>query len=501
MNERLAALVIKNEATIRQAMQALDSGGVEIALMVDHDGTFIGTVSDGDIRRALLHGRTIDDLVSPHVNRNPHVVAVSAPRGDVLEIMRRWSLEQIPIIDDDRRLVGLHVMQELLGAPAYESLVVQIPLAVPALTGNEARYVNECLETNFVSSVGPFVDRFEREFAAAVGASHAVACASGTAALHVALVVAGVQPGDTVAVPSFTFIASANAVRYIGAEPLLVDSESTTWNIDGAMLHDELESRARKGASLPRAIEVVHVLGHPADLEPLVAINERWGIPIIEDAAEALGARYRTGAFAGRQVGTIGQLGCFSFNGNKIMTTGGGGMIVTDDAALAARARHLTTQAKLPGHGYVHDEVGFNYRLTNVAAAIGVAQLEQLPAFVGAKRRAAGVYDAGLAGLSLELPPRAPWADPTYWLYSVLLRDAAVTPKHVVDELVADGTQARPLWAPLHQQAPYREVEILGGDVAENIHRRGVSLPSSVTIAPEEQARVISQLHALLPPE
>jgi dTDP-4-amino-4,6-dideoxygalactose transaminase len=369
-----------------------------------------------------------------------------------------------------------------------------IPLTVPLLGGNEARYLQACLDDTMVSSVGPFVERFEREFAAAVGARHAVACASGTAALHVALRLAGARPGGLVALSTFTFIASANAVAYTGADPLLVDSEPVTWNLDAARLHDEVVTRAARGRRLPDVIEVVHVLGHPAHLEPVLELRRRFGIPIVEDAAEALGASYTAGPLAGRQVGTLGELGCFSFNGNKVITTGGGGMIVTDDAGLAARGKHLTTQAKVPGRGYVHDEVGYNYRLTNLAAALGVAQLEQLPGFLAAKRALARRYAEALADLPVVPAPVAAWADPSFWLYSVLLaggrRDA------VLDELAAGGVQARPLWPPLHRQPPYRSAERLGGEVADDLYRRGVSLPSSVNLSPAEQNRVIDLVRA-----
>ena len=376
--------------------------------------------------------------------------------------------------------------------------MTSIPLAVPQLTGNESRYVQECLDSGFVSSVGPFVERFEREFAAAVGARHAVACASGTAALHVALQLSGAAPGRVVAVSDFTFIASANAIRYTGAEPLLVDSEPATWNLDTARLHDEVVRRARRGLPLPAVIEVVHVLGHPADVEPLLDLRARFGIRLVEDAAEALGATYRAGPLAGRWVGTVGDVGCFSFNGNKIITTGGGGMIVTDDADTAARARHLTTQAKTPGVGYVHDEVGYNYRLTNVAAALGVAQLEQLPAFIAAKRRIAARYRQALEGVVASAVPAAPWAAPSHWLASVLLRDDAPPLTAVLQRLAAEGVQARPLWPPLHQQAPYRDAARLGGAVGDDLYARGLSLPSSVGLTDDEQDHVVAALVAAL---
>jgi dTDP-4-amino-4,6-dideoxygalactose transaminase len=397
-------------------------------------------------------------------------------------------------------------------------MTATIPLAVPRLAGNEHRYVAECLDTEMVSSVGGFVARFEREFAAFVGTHHAVACASGTAALHVALRLAGAghhrvamggldalgdelavaDEGAVVPVSDFTFVASANAIRYCGADPLLVDSEPVTWNMHTELLHDRIVRRARLGRPLPTVIEVVHVLGHPAEMEPLLDLRLRYGIRIVEDAAEALGASWRTGEVAGRQVGTVGDLGCFSFNGNKVMTTGGGGMIVTDDAELAARARHLVTQAKLPGPGYVHDEVGYNYRLTNVAAALGVAQLEQLPDFLAAKRRIARRYNDAFCDLPVMLPPHAAWAEPSSWLYSVLLAPDAGRPDEVVERMAALGIQTRPLWRPLHRQPPYASASRVGGVIADLIWQRGLSLPCSVSLTEADQDRVIEALRATL---
>jgi dTDP-4-amino-4,6-dideoxygalactose transaminase len=377
----------------------------------------------------------------------------------------------------------------------------QIPLAVPSLSGNEARYLSECVETNFVSSVGPFVDRFEREFAAFVGANHAVACASGTAALHVALRVAGVEAGDEVFVPTFTFIASANAVSYQAARPTFVDSEPRTWNADPALIIDELERRHRAGEKMPKALEMVHILGHPADVADVVEACDRFGVAVVEDAAESLGATYVGGPLDGRHVGMVGRLGCFSFNGNKVMTTGGGGMIVTDDEALARRAKHLTTQARLPGLAYDHDEVGYNYRLSSLSAALGVAQLEQLPDFLAAKRRIAARYDAALRHLDgVTLPPNEPWARRSAWLYSITLASPAVA-HAVLDELIDAGIGSRPVWPPVHRMAPYATAPLLGsGTVAEEIADATISLPSSVALTEAEQDRVIDVLTAAVRP-
>jgi dTDP-4-amino-4,6-dideoxygalactose transaminase len=373
-----------------------------------------------------------------------------------------------------------------------------IPLAEPFLGGNEGRYLEECIATNFVSSVGPFVDRFERSFAAYVGSQSAIACSSGTAALHVGLQVAGVGPGDEVLVPSFTFIASANAVRYLRARPTFIDSEETTWNLDPSIVVDELNRRARQGRPLPKAVMVVHILGHPADVAPIADVCDRHGVVLVEDAAEALGASYVEGKYDGRQVGTVGIVGCFSFNGNKVITTGGGGMIVTDRPDLAARARHLTTQARLPGLAYQHDEVGYNYRLSNLAAAVGLAQIEQLSTFLMKKRKIAEDYDRAFRDREgFRTPPNEHWARRSAWLYSLRVRD----PRRVeplIEGLQSVGIGARPVWSPVHAMAPYRNSPFIGTSVAARIASTTVSLPSSVGLDISDQDRVIARVNELL---
>jgi len=364
-----------------------------------------------------------------------------------------------------------------------------IPLAVPTLEGNEAAYLQECIDTNFVSSVGPFVDRFEQAFAAYVGVEFAIACASGTAAIHIAMRLLGVSAGDDVLVPTLTFIASANPIVYERATPVFVDAEPETMNLDPAIVVDELAKRARLGRRQPAAIEVVHLLGHPADVTPILEASARYGVPVVEDASEALGATYVSGPSAGRQVGAVGQIGCFSFNGNKIITAGGGGMITTDDPALARRARHLTTQARLPGRTYRHDEVGYNYRLTNLAAAVGLAQLERLPTLLVARRKNAAAYDRAIAQLDgIEPAARAPWADPSFWLYTARL-DAGPQDE-VLDHLEASGIEARPVWSPLHRMAPFLGAPLLGGSVAESMSARAFCLPSSSNLRPHDLGRI-----------
>ncbi|MBI2526471.1 MAG: LegC family aminotransferase [Candidatus Rokubacteria bacterium] len=381
-----------------------------------------------------------------------------------------------------------------------------IPNAVPRLAGNEWRYLKECLDTNWVSSAGPFIERFEREVARYVGAPHAVATVNGTAALHVALRVAGVEPGDEVLVPSLTFIATANAVAYCGAHPVFLDSEEASWGVDPQKVADFLarECLTRAGRTVNRAtgrvvraLLPVHLYGHPCDLDPLLEVAGRYPLAIVEDAAEALGARYR-----GRRVGGDGRLACLSFNGNKIITTGGGGMVLTGDAALAGRLRTLTTQARTDPIEYIHEELGFNYRLTNIQAALGVAQLEQLDGFIESKRATAAFYREALGAIDGVRPfVEAPWARSSYWMAAALLPQRRCPDvRALLRELSAAGIGARPLWRPLHLQPLFAGAQAYRVDVATRLYDRGLSLPCSVGITPEERVTVVEALRSRLSP-
>ncbi|MHB8799685.1 MAG: LegC family aminotransferase [Thermoanaerobaculia bacterium] len=377
---------------------------------------------------------------------------------------------------------------------------------MPELRGNEWKYVKECLDTNFVSSVGPFVDRFERMMAETVSTAHAVATVNGTAALHVALRVAGVRPDDEVLVSTLSFIAPANAIRYLGAWPVFVDAESEHWQMDPALVEGFLREECRKESDglwnrrtgrRVSALLPVHVLGHPVDMDPILESARRHGLVVVEDATESLGSRYK-----GRPTGSMGLLGCFSFNGNKILTTGGGGMITTDDRELACRAKYLTTQAKDDPIEYVHGEIGYNYRLTNVLAAIGCAQLEQIDAYVRRKREIAAAYDAAVRCLpGLSRLRRSDLVESNEWLYTVAVNEqrAGRSSRQLLEGLAARGIQSRPLWQPLHRSPAYAGAcERIGGGVAETLNREGLSLPCSVGLTEAEQNRVLSALGDLL---
>jgi len=380
-----------------------------------------------------------------------------------------------------------------------------IPLCVPCVEGNEWAYIKECLDTNWVSSVGPFVERFERDFAKTVGTKQAVAAVNGTSALHVALLIAGVEPDDEVLVSTLTFIAPANAIRYAGAWPVFIDAEPDYWQMDPGKAADFLEKgcdktpdglRNRATGRRVRAVMPVHILGHPCDMDPLLDLARRYQLPVIEDATESLGAKYK-----GRFVGRLGSIACFSFNGNKIVTTGGGGMLVTDDEAWGRKARYLTTQAKDDPLEFVHHEIGYNYRLTNISAAMGCAQMERLDDYIDRKRRIAKRYDEAFKAIDGITPMKeAPWAFSTFWMYTVLVDESrcGLSSRALLRRLEAEAIQTRPLWQPIHRSRAHAGAFATDCSVAERLNREAISLPCSVSLTEEEQVRVIDTMMALL---
>jgi perosamine synthetase len=379
-----------------------------------------------------------------------------------------------------------------------------IPLSVPEIRGNEWEYVKECLDSGWVSSVGSYVERFERMVAEQAGTRYAVATVNGTSALHISLLVAGVRPDDEVLVSTLTFIAPVNAIRYAGAWPVFVDAEPAYWQIDPERVQDFIERdcewinnelRNRHTGRRVSAIVPVHILGHPVDMEPILTIARKYDLKVIEDSTEALGSMYR-----GKSPGSCGDIGCFSFNGNKIITTGGGGMIVTDREDWAKRAKHLTTQAKDDPIEYIHGEIGFNYRLTNVLAAIGCAQMEQLGSYVAKKRSIAARYQHGFAGIAGLTPMKnASWAESTYWMYTILVDpvEFGMDSRQLLRVLELQKIQTRPLWQPIHL-SPAHTVKVVAQSlpVAEHLADHALSLPCSVNLSEHDQDRVISAIIA-----
>jgi perosamine synthetase len=371
----------------------------------------------------------------------------------------------------------------------------------PRFAGEEWTYTRECLDTGWVSSAGKYVDRFERMLADYTGAAHAVATVNGTAALHLCLRLAGVEPGDEVLAPALTFVATANAIAYCHAVPHFVDSEERTLGIDAAKLAGHLSEigevkdgacRSRRTGRRIRAVVPMHTFGHPVDMEPLLEIASRYHLVVVEDAAESLGSRHR-----GRHSGNDGLLSAVSFNGNKIVTTGGGGALLTNDAELARQAKHLSTTAKLPhAWEYHHDQTGYNYRMPNLNAAVGCAQLEQLPSFIKAKRALAARYSDAFAGVSgIRFLTEPALAESNYWLNVLILDDADLAARDAILETTnKDRIMTRPAWNLMHRLPMYQDCPRMDLSAAENLERRLINIPSSVSIELEHALQLEQQI-------
>ncbi|BAY74796.1 DegT/DnrJ/EryC1/StrS aminotransferase [Nostoc linckia NIES-25] len=366
-----------------------------------------------------------------------------------------------------------------------------ILLSTPHMGDRELELVKEAFETNWIAPVGPHVDAFEEEFCQVTNASYAVALSSGTAALHLALRLVGVEAGDEVFCSTLTFIASANPIIYLGAKPVFIDSDRTSWNMNPKLLAEALDSRAKTG-KLPKAVVLVHLYGQSADIEPILQACNQYDIPLIEDAAEALGATYK-----GRALGTFGRIGIYSFNGNKIITTSGGGMLVSQDLELVEKARFLATQARDRAPHYQHSEIGYNYRLSNVLAGIGRGQLNVLNQRVLARRRNFEIYSQALKNLpGIEFMPEANYGYATRWLTCITVEPEAfgVNREQLRLALLEQQIESRPVWKPLHIQPIFAECESFGGAVSEDLFARGLCLPSGSNLTDGDLKRVISQI-------
>jgi perosamine synthetase len=384
-------------------------------------------------------------------------------------------------------------MKTLPGSAAKNSpsIYPRIPVAAPVLDGRETEYVLECLSTSWISSVGRFINEFERAFAEFCGVKHAIATNNGTTALHLALVALGVKPGDEVIVPSLTYIASANVVRYCSATPVFVDNHVGTFNMDAEAARGQITSRTK-------GILPVHLYGHPVDLDPLLELADEHELFVLEDAAEAVGARYK-----GRHIGGHGTCATFSFFGNKTITTGEGGMVTTNDDELAARLRLFRGQGMDPQRRYWFPVIGYNYRMTNIAAAIGLAQLERVDVHIKKRKAIAEGYDRRLAPLSdqISLPTVEPWADHAYWMYTIMLRDNVAKDRdQVMQDLEEVGIETRPVFYPMHVLPPYRDFAHGAFPRAELCSSRGISLPTHARLTERDLDRIVEALAASIMP-
>lgn len=370
-------------------------------------------------------------------------------------------------------------------------MIKPILLSTPHMGEQELEFVKEAFQTNWIAPVGPHVEAFEQEFCPIVGVRHAAAVTSGTAALHLALRLIGVQSGDEVFCSTLTFIASASPITYLGATPVFIDCDRTSWNMNPNLLRQALEHRARIG-KLPKAVVLVHLYGQSADIDPILSACNRFEVPLIEDAAESLGATYK-----GRSPGSFGSIGIFSFNGNKIITTSGGGMLVSNDPDLVNKARFLATQARDPAPHYQHSSIGYNYRLSNVLAGIGRGQLQVLEQRVQARRRNFEAYQQALGGLpGIEFMPEADFGRSTRWLSCITINPAqfGANREQVRLLLAKQLIEARPVWKPLHIQPVFADCECVEGAIAQDLFEHGLCLPSGSNLTTEDLERVIQAI-------
>jgi perosamine synthetase len=460
MNETIRKIIIYPEATLRDAMKAIGEGEIGISLLVEKNThKFLRTISDGDIRRALLEGLGLNNSVSllgagqsVFVDQSANKKEVDSHFSNVIRI--------IPCLNDKKQVVDLYFCDNRKN----------LPVAKPYFDDEEIALVNECIVSGWVSSGGAFVTEFEELVSKQCSRKHAIACSSGTTALHLALLAMGVNEGDEVIVPTLSFIASANAVTYIGAKPVFVDSEMGSWNIDPFKIEEAI-------TPLTKAIMPVHLYGHPAQMDEINAIAHQHNLLVVEDAAEAQGAFYKD-----RSVGSLGHVATFSFFGNKVITTGEGGMIVTDDDEIASKARILRDHGMSPQKRYWHTELGFNYRMTNLQAAVGVAQMRKFDWIVQKKKNIADWYITNLSGCNgLVLPPNLSWADNVYWLFTILIDEEqfGLSVSELAEVLKSNGIDTRPVFYPMHTQPIYVNDYQGSFPCADQLSRTGLSLPSS----------------------
>lgn len=375
-----------------------------------------------------------------------------------------------------------------------------IALSLPNISGNEWKYVKDCLDTGWISSVGSYVTQFEQAVADFAGAKYGVAAVNGTAALHISLLLSGVKAGDYVILPNLTFVASANSIRYLGADPLLIDADPDLWQMDLDLLEEFLSTNTeekegslyyKKDGRRIGAIMPVHILGNMGDMDRFLSIVKKYPLPVVEDATEALGSSYK-----GRHSGRFSPLGCFSFNGNKIISTGGGGVIITDDEALARHAKHITTTAKASADEYYHDEVGYNYRLVNILAAVGVAQMEQLPSFIERKKEVVNFYKSELANVAdIRFQKELPEVTTNGWLFTI----QTAHQEKILQHLNANKILSRRFWMPMNKLPMYKDCPyIQREDRADYIYNTCLSIPSSTGITDQELEIVAREVKAAL---
>ncbi len=473
----ISELLIEDYKTILDAMNIINDNVQGICFVVDEEKKLVGILSDGDIRRALINKHPLSELVKNVMETKFTSFNVNTPQAIVLEKISH-SITHIPLVDENNIPVDY----------ASFARTHRTPIMQPLLNGNELAYVSDCITTGWISSQGAYVRRFEKEFAEFCGAPYGLAVSNGTVALHLALAALDIKAGDEVIVPDLTFAASINAVIYTGATPVIVDVDRTTWTISVDDIRKNITSKTK-------AIMPVHLYGHPCHMDEIMAIAKEYNLFVVEDCAEAIGTLYK-----GKHVGNFGETATFSFFGNKTITTGEGGMILFKDQKTYEKAAVLRDHGMSKEKRYWHDYVGFNYRMTNLQAAIGCAQMERISEFVEAKRQLATTYNNILSKLDLfELPPEEAWAKCGFWLYTTILKENEVMDRNeLIGKMLKNGVETRPVFYPLHEMPPYKAYPTKSTfENADFISRNGISLPSSVNITSEEIENIKRALHAI----
>ncbi len=459
-------LVIREESTITDALKVLDETGFGTLFVLDKNEILIGTLTDGDIRRSLIKNNTLHQLVKNVMNTKYTFLPVDTDNSIILNMINE-TVKIIPLIDSVGRLVD------------YASInkIRRISVSSPLLMGNELAYVTDCIKTNWISSQGKYVKNFELKFENYHEGRRSLAVSNGTVALHLALVALNIKQGDEVLVPNLTFAASVNSIIYTGAKPVLVDIEEDSWNIDLVKAEKAITKNTK-------AIMPVHLYGNPCEMDLVVQFANKHKLFIIEDCAEALGSY-----FQGKPVGVFGDVATFSFYGNKTITTGEGGMVVFKDSEIAEKASMLRDHGMDKSKRYWHSEIGYNYRLTNIQAALGVAQFEQLNLFVSSKRRIAKLYNSHIEKLNFfQLPIEKEGSINTYWLYTIMiLPNAPFKRDDLIYFLNSSGVETRPVFFPINIMPPYEKYNSSQEfPVSQNLANNGISLPSSSSLTDEE---------------
>ena len=478
---------ITRESSLRSALELLDSVGTGILLLVNEQGVFQRTVTDGDVRRLLIAGFSLDDRLVELSHLESIVLQEDFSRLYALELMNTHGINHLPVVDSFGRVVRLVSRQDL---------DQKILLSSPHLGELERGFVEDAFRTNWIAPLGPNVDAFESELAEYVGLGHAAAVSSGTAAIHLALILLGVETGDIVFCSALTFVASANPILYQGAEPVFIDSEPTSWNMSPVALEDAFREASAIGR-IPKAVIVVNLYGQSADFDAIAPICEKYGVPIVEDAAESLGSFYK-----GRASGSFGSLGTFSFNGNKIITTSGGGMLVSQDHSLIERARFLSTQARESVLHYEHNVVGYNYRMSNILAGVGRGQLHVLEDRVEARRHVFERYRSSLVDVSwIKWMPEPEWSRSNRWLSAFTIDpDSGLSVAGVISCLSSRSIEARPVWKPMQLQPLFADCKYFshqGSSVSRFLFDFGLCLPSGSNMTDSQQDSVINCLRSI----